>query len=53
METDTRLCDVLRTGMEVEVDMEKDVLTDLSTGKTYDLKSLGDVSCCVIHVAFV
>ena len=43
METDNRLCDVLKTGMEVEVDMEKDVLTDLSSGKTYNLKSLGDV----------
>jgi 3-isopropylmalate/(R)-2-methylmalate dehydratase small subunit len=45
VETDSRLCDVLKTGMEVEVDMEKDVLTDLSSGKTYNLKSLGDVGC--------
>jgi hypothetical protein len=45
VETDNRLCDVLKTGMEVEVDMEKDVLTELSSGRTYDLKSLGDVSC--------
>lgn len=98
METDARLCDVLTTGQEVEVDMgawwpagcleeggrgvlaaalhpivpsppagsrlphlsiatlpcplpllrrppaEKDVLTDLATGKTYSLKPLGDVS---------
>ena len=44
VETDERLCDALQTGNEVEVDMEKDILTDLSTGKTYSLKPLGDVS---------
>ena len=44
METDERLCDALTTGTEVEVDMVEDVLTDLSTGKKYQLKSLGDVS---------
>lgn len=38
-----RLCDELETGEEVEVDMEKDVLTVLSTGKQYPLKSLGEV----------
>lgn len=42
-ETDIRLCDVLETGSEVEVDMEKDELTDLSSGKKYSLKPLGDV----------
>ncbi len=44
VETDERLCDALTTGTEVEVDMVADVLTDLSTGKKYKLKSLGDVS---------
>ncbi len=29
---------------QVEVDMEADVLTDLTTGKKYSLKPLGDVS---------
>jgi hypothetical protein len=43
VETDVRLCDELETGREVEVDMEADVLTDLSTGKKYPLKPLGDV----------
>lgn len=43
METDARLCDALTTGTEVEVDMEADVLTDLSTGKKFSLKPLGDV----------
>lgn len=44
VETDLRLCDVLNTGSEVTVDMEADVLTDHSTGKTYQLKAIGDVS---------
>ena len=47
METDARLCDVLTTGSEVEVDMEKDILTDLASGKSYKLNSLGDVSSFV------
>lgn len=42
VETDARLCDELETGREVEVDMVNDVLTDLSTGKQYSLKPLGD-----------
>jgi hypothetical protein len=44
VETDERLCEVLQTGQEVEVDMVNDVLTDLATGKKYSLKPLGDVS---------
>ncbi len=43
-ETETRLCDELTTGQEVEVDMENDVLTVLETGKQYNLKPLGEVS---------
>lgn len=43
-ETDVRLCDKLKTGQEVEVDMENDVLTVLSDGTQYNLKPLGDVS---------
>lgn len=42
VETDERLCDVLETGEEVEVDMERDVLTVVASGKTYSLKALGD-----------
>lgn len=37
-----RLCEELETGREVEVDMVADTLTDLSTGKKYSLKPLGD-----------
>lgn len=42
VETDVRLCDVLTTGSDVTVDMEANVLTDHSNGKTYSLKSIGD-----------
>ena len=42
-ETDVRLCDELKTGQEVEVDMENDVLTVLSDGTQYNLKPLGEV----------
>lgn len=31
-------------GQEVEVDLEKDVLTDIASGKQYPLKSIGEVS---------
>lgn len=43
VETDVRLCDELRTGQEVEVDMENDVLTVLDSGTQYNLKPLGEV----------
>ncbi len=36
-------CKVCAAGDEVEVDIEKDVLTQLSTGKTFPLKPLGEV----------
>ena len=39
----TRLCDVLKTGDEVEVDMEADTLKVASTGKVFQLKPLGEV----------
>lgn len=42
-ETDVRMCEELETGQEVEVDMEKDVLTVLDSGKQYPLKPIGDV----------
>lgn len=43
-ETDSRLCDELNTGDEVEVDMENDVLTVLSDGRQFNLKSLGEAA---------
>ena len=30
-------------GQEVEVDLEKDILTDIASGKQYPLKSIGEV----------
>jgi len=50
VETEARLCDELTTGEEVEVDMEKDMLTVLSTGKQYSLKALGDVRFVVVVI---
>jgi len=43
LECGTRLCDVLQTGDEVQIDTKGSRLTVLSTGKTYDLKPLGAV----------
>ena len=40
-----RLCEELQTGAEVEVDLENDVLTDLASGRTFQLKPLGEVQC--------
>lgn len=42
VETETRLCDELTTGMEVEVDMDNDELRVPSSGKVYRLKPLGE-----------
>ena len=37
-----RICDELETGEEVVVDLEKDTLTAVKSGKVYPLKPLGD-----------
>jgi len=42
-EAPTRLVDEISTGDEVTVDTEAGTLTNASTGKTYDLRPLGDV----------
>ena len=34
-------------GQEVEVDLEKDVLTVIDSGKQYPLKSIGEVSVMI------
>ncbi len=39
-----RLCEVIKTGSEVTVDLDNNLLTDHSTGKTYKLQDIGDVS---------
>ncbi|MEW5315690.1 MAG: hypothetical protein WDW38_007100 [Sanguina aurantia] len=41
-ETEIRLCDAIQTGSEVTVDMEVNVLTDHSNGKTYQLNPIGE-----------
>ena len=40
-------------GQEVEVDLEKDVLTVIDSGKQYPLKSIGEVgiTICVCHLS--
>ncbi len=42
-ETDERLCDLISTGDECEVDLTAGKLTNLTTGKAHPLKPLGDV----------
>jgi len=42
-ETSTRLVDEISTGDEVSVNTETGVLTNTTTGKSYDLEPLGDV----------
>jgi len=42
VETDLRICEEIKTGDDVTVDMEKDVLTNNTTGKTYNLKPIGE-----------
>lgn len=42
-ETPQRLVDEIRTGDEVELDVRGHRLTDLTTGKSYDLRPLGDI----------
>lgn len=42
VEIDTRLCEELKTGDEVTVDLENDVLTYHGTGKQYNLKPIGE-----------
>lgn len=42
-ESTERLCDVLKTGDVVTVDLDKETVTVQATGKVYSLKPLGDV----------
>ncbi|NLE28840.1 MAG: 3-isopropylmalate dehydratase [Phycisphaerae bacterium] len=44
LETDLELYKEIRTGDQVEIDLEKHQLTDQTTGKTYAIKPLGDVA---------
>jgi len=42
VECPDRLCDILKTGDEVELDLDANTLKIVHTGKTYATKSLGD-----------
>ena len=42
-ETADRLCEILKSGDEVTVDIDTSTLTVLATGKVYNLKPLGEV----------
>ena len=42
VEAATRLCDTLKTGEEVELDLDANTLKVIATGKVFALKSLGD-----------
>lgn len=43
-EAEGRLCDDIKTGEEIEVDMEQNVLTQLSSGRKFGLKPLGEAA---------
>ncbi|MGM0508228.1 MAG: 3-isopropylmalate dehydratase [Fusobacteriota bacterium] len=43
LETPVRLCDEIKTGDELEVNTEEFTLKNLTSGKEYNLKDLGDV----------
>lgn len=43
IETDEGLSDIVKTGDEIEILLEENSVKNLSSGKTYPLKSLGDV----------
>ncbi len=42
-ETDERLCEKIKTGDEVEVNITDHTLKNLTTGETFILKPLGDI----------
>jgi 3-isopropylmalate/(R)-2-methylmalate dehydratase small subunit len=42
-ESEERLCEAVRTGDDVELDVKKNILINHSTGHTYKLKPLGEV----------
>ena len=43
LETEDRLCEEIKTGDELEVNMENFILKNVTSGKEYNLKDLGDV----------
>ena len=49
VECEVRLCDVLTTGNEVEIDLVANELTVASTGQTYSLRALGAAKEVIDH----
>ena len=49
VEAEKRLCDILKTGDEVELDLDNSQLRVLATGREYALKDLGDAKAVVDH----
>jgi len=49
LDTPTRLCDDLTTGMEAELDLDANRLTVPGLGRTYDLAPLGDARQVIDH----
>jgi 3-isopropylmalate/(R)-2-methylmalate dehydratase small subunit len=43
-ETPDRICENFKTGEEVEVDMEENVIRKVASGEEYSLKPLGDAA---------
>ena len=42
-ESTVKLNDQIKTGDELELDVHKNILKNITSGKTYDLRSLGDI----------
>jgi 3-isopropylmalate/(R)-2-methylmalate dehydratase small subunit len=42
-ESPVKLNDQIKTGNELELDVDENILKDITTGKTYNLRSLGDI----------
>ncbi|MCX6907744.1 MAG: 3-isopropylmalate dehydratase, partial [Verrucomicrobia bacterium] len=47
VESTQRLCDVFKTGDEVELDLDKNELVAVKTGQRYALKPLGDARAVI------
>ena len=49
VECEVRLCDVLKTGEEAEIDLDAGELTVASSGRSYSLRALGAVKEVIDH----
>ena len=44
LEAPVRLCEVIRTGQELQIDLSGPVLVNLATGERFELRPMGDVA---------